>query len=241
MTTQRNTRLEELEQRFSQLETRLKESPEKEALSILHAIILENRRQVPSQSEKQTGDHGVTLEDIANLYKSAPGMEGKAENQGLPAGNRAPDFRLQDASGNRVSLSDFRGHTVVLAFYPLDWSPACSDQLALYQSELAEFVKYDAQILAISVDSIYSHGAWAAVRGLNFPLLADFNPKGEVARQYQVYRNTDGFSERALFIIDRDGMIRYSYVSPELHKIPSIYDLYGQLSEMTGQAAPTNR
>ena len=97
---------------------------------------------------------------------------------------------------------------MVLVFYPLDWSPACSDQLSLYQSELEEFENANAQLLAVSVDSLYSHGAWAAVRGLNFPLLSDFHPKGQVARQYKVMRDSDGFSERALYIIDAAGKIR---------------------------------
>jgi AhpC/TSA family len=89
------------------------------------------------------------------------------------------------------------------------------DLLSLYQSELAEFEQRGAQVLAISVDSLYSHGAWAAVRGLSFPLLADFQPKGAVAEQYQVYREQDGFSERARYVIDGDGIIRYAHVSPQ--------------------------
>jgi peroxiredoxin len=178
----------------------------------------------------------ITLEDIANMYHSAPAMDGKAENEGLKPGFPAPDFSLKDAEGREVSLRDFRGKNVVLAFYPLDWSPACSDQLSLYQSEMDEFNKHNTQVLAISVDSIYSHGAWAAVRGLSFPLLADFNPKGEVARHYKVYRNSDGFSERALYGIDPGGVIRFCTISPELHKIPDIYTLFDQLQQMQGQA-----
>lgn len=238
MVAQRNARLEELEQRFSQLESKLKDSPEKEAISILHAMIHESRRQ-PGQNAPDASRNGLqtTLEDIANLYKSAPKMEGKAENSGLPVGAQAPDFSLQDASGKKVSLNDFRGQPVVLVFYPLDWSPACSDQLSLYQSELDDFKEYHTQVLAISVDSIYSHGAWAAVRGIEYPLLSDFNPKGEVARKYHIWRETDGFSERALYLIDRDGIIRYNTVSPELHMIPDIYELFTQLKELTSQPA----
>jgi len=232
-------RLEELESRFSQLSQKLKDSPEKEAISILHAIIHEERRQrVAQPGEPPSGRNQVTLEDIANLYKFAPPMEGKAENKGLPTGVAAPAFSLPDPAGKQVSLDDFRGQNVVLVFYPLDWSPACSDQLSLYQSELGEFERLNAQVVAISVDSIYSHGAWAAVRGLDFPLLADFHPKGEVARRYQVFRETGGFSERALYLLDREGIIRYVTISPELHMIPDIYELMQQLEELASRDVP---
>jgi peroxiredoxin len=122
---------------------------------------------------------------------------------------------------------------VVLVFYPLDWSPGCSQQLDLYQSELEEFERRGAQILAVSVDSIYSHGAWAAVRELDFPLLADFHPKGDVARTYGVFRDSDGFSERALYVIDADGIIRYAHVAPWLHHVPDIYELVAALDDLT--------
>ncbi len=234
MNVQRNSRLEELEQRFSLLESRLQDTPEKEAISILHAMIHENRRRASSNGGT-AHDGQVTLEYVANLYKSAPGMQGRAQNEGLPVGARAPDFSLLDANGKAVSLADLRGQNVVLAFYPLDWSPACSDQLSLYQSELDEFEEHRAQVIGISVDSLYSHGAWAAVRGITFPLLADFNPKGDIARRYKVMRDSDGFSERALYVIDRDGIIRYRHISPELHKIPDIYELFEQLKELDAQ------
>ncbi len=242
MILQRNTRLEELEGRFSQLESRLPESPEKEAISLLHAMLLQGRRgQQGAPDNRQNGNTASpSLEDVANLYKSAPAMEGKAEKQGLPAGTQAPDFSLPDASGRKISLSDFRGRNVVLVFYPLDWSPACSDQLSLYQSEIEEFERLNAQLLCISVDSIYSHGAWAAVRSITFPLLSDFNPKGEVARKYGVMRDTDGFSERALYVIDPQGTIRYKYVSPKLHQIPDIYELLEQLKQLEPQADKAN-
>lgn len=225
-------RMAELTQRFSQLEPEMAASPEKEALSILYAMIQEVRRTQLSGGENSTQDAGRAFDKVANLYKSAPGMEGPAENSGLPEGSQAPDFTLQDANANQISLSDFRGKNVVLVFYPLDWSPACSDQLSLYQSELAEFAKQDTEVIGISVDSLYSHGAWAAVRGITFPLLADFNPHGEISRLYKVMRESDGFSERALYIIDRQGTIRYSHVSPLIHHIPDIYELFEQLEHI---------
>lgn len=123
----------------------------------------------------------------------------------------------------------------MIAFYPLDWSPTCSDQLSLYQSELQEFERLGAQVI---VDSIYSHEAWAAVRGIKFPLLADFNPKGAIARRYNVWRERDGFSERALYVVDGDGIIRYSHISPELHKIPDIYELFEVLKKISSAREP---
>jgi peroxiredoxin len=123
----------------------------------------------------------------------------------------------------------------VLVFYPLDWSPGCSRQLELYQQELDEFTGRGVQLVGISVDSIYSHGAWAAVRGISFPLLSDFAPKGEVARRYRVWRTPDGFSERALYLLDADGVIRYAHVSPYLHHLPDFDELLRAMDGVTSR------
>jgi peroxiredoxin len=224
-------RLHDLEQRFGALVGKLEDSPQKEALSILHGITQELWRQL-RRSSSPLSERGLTIEDIADLYRHAPKMEGAALNQGLAPGMRAPDFALPDASGRIVRLSDFRGQPLVLVFYPLDWSPGCSQQLDLYQHELQEFERRGAKVAAVSVDSIYSHGAWAAVRGITFPLLADFNPKGDVARRYRVFRDAEGFSERALYVVDGDGVIRYSHVSPFVHHIPDIYELFTVLDSL---------
>lgn len=214
--------LHELEQQFAALAPEIPEGAEKQAISVLHGIVMEIWR---SLERDRMPASGVTLQDIADLWQGAPPMEGEAANEPLPVGTQAPDFELPDASGQSVRLSDFRGRPVVLVFYPLDWSPGCSQQLDLYEQELDEFTRRDAQLLGVSVDSVYSHGAWAAVRGISFPLLADFHPKGEVARRYGVWREADGFSERALYVIDPDGRIAWSHVSPYLHHIPDIYEL----------------
>ena len=132
----------------------------------------------------------------------------------LPPGSSAPDFRLHSTPDQLVRLSDFRGRPVVLAFYPADWSPVCGDQMALYNEMHSEFAEYDAELIGISVDGAWCHMAFSQSRKLHFPLLADFEPKGEVARKYGVYRSDDGTSERALFVIDGNGRIRWSYVSP---------------------------
>ena len=132
----------------------------------------------------------------------------------LPPGTPAPDFSLKSTPDQLVSLSEFRGQPVILAFYPADWSPVCGDQMALYQAVLPEFKRLGAELIGISVDGVWCHIAFAHDRKLQFPLLADFEPKGAVARQYGVYREQDGESGRALFVIDADGVIRWSHLSP---------------------------
>jgi peroxiredoxin len=132
----------------------------------------------------------------------------------LPPGTPAPKFTLPATPDQKVSLDDFRGRNVILVFYPADWSPVCSDQLALYNELLDEFARYNAQLLAISVDSVWSHLALARERNYHFPLLSDFHPKGQVARMYGVYREEEGVAERALFVIDGNGIIFWSYLSP---------------------------
>jgi peroxiredoxin len=132
----------------------------------------------------------------------------------LAAGMQAPEFELQATPDQKLSLADFRGKTLILVFYPEDFSPVCSDQLALYQELLPDFREHGAELVAISVDGVWCHLAFAENRNLHFPLLADFEPKGGVARAYGVYRSGDGTSERALFVIDGDGVVQWSYVSP---------------------------
>jgi peroxiredoxin len=132
----------------------------------------------------------------------------------LPAGTKAPDFQLPSTPDQTVSLADFRGQPLILAFYPEDWSPVCSDQMALYQEVLPEFQRFNAELLGISVDGVWCHLAFARDRNLHFPLLADFEPKGAVSRAYDAYRAEDGTSERALYVIDGDGMVAWSYLSP---------------------------
>jgi peroxiredoxin len=129
-------------------------------------------------------------------------------------GEQAPDFTLHSTPDQTVSLSQLRGRPVVLAFYPADWSPVCGDQMALYNELRSEFGHFHAQVLGISVDGVWCHAAFAQERKLHFPLLADFEPKGEVARSYGVYQLPDGVSQRALFVIDSDGIVRWTHLSP---------------------------
>jgi peroxiredoxin len=135
-------------------------------------------------------------------------------NQILQPGTLAPDFILHVTPDQKLSLSELRGQPVILVFYPADFSPVCGDQMALYNEVLPEFAKHNAELLGISVDGVWCHAEFAKSRHLHFPLLADFEPKGEVAKKYGAYRDADGFTERALFVIDQKGKIFWSYCSP---------------------------
>lgn len=141
----------------------------------------------------------------------------KQSSQGdtaLPAGTPAPDFTLPSGPDQKLSIRDYFGRPIILAFYPADWSPVCGDQMSLYNEILPEFKNFAAELFGISVDGPWCHRAYSQNRNLRFQLLSDFEPKGEVSRQYGVYRKGEGVSERALFVIDTEGRINWSYVSP---------------------------
>jgi peroxiredoxin len=133
----------------------------------------------------------------------------------LPIGTQAPDFSLHTTPDQRVSLTDFRGQPVVLVFYPADFSPVCGDQVALYNEMLDEFASTNAQILGISVDGAWCHLAFGKSRNLHFPLLSDFEPKGEISKKYGAYHDDTGEAARALFVIDAAGIIRWNHLSPD--------------------------
>ncbi len=132
----------------------------------------------------------------------------------LGPGTPAREFTLHVTPDQNLSLSELRGKPVILAFYPADWSPVCGDQMGLYNEIHSEFQKDGAQLLGISVDGVWCHEAFAKDRHLHFPLLADFEPKGAVAQSYGAYRKSEGVCERALFVIDKNGIITWSYLSP---------------------------
>ena len=132
----------------------------------------------------------------------------------LPAGVAAPAFTLPAGPDRQYSLVESRGRPVVLAFYPADWSPVCGDELTLYSALAAEWDRLGAEMIGISVDGPWCHSAYGEARNLKVTLLADFEPKGAVSRAYGVYDQAKGTSKRALFVIDSDGIIRWSYVSP---------------------------
>ena len=132
----------------------------------------------------------------------------------LGPGVMAPAFSLPCSPSKTAALADYRGHPVVLVFYPADWSPVCGDQLALYTELQDEFARLDAKVLGISVDGPWCHEAFVQARSYSVTLLADFEPKGAVSRSYGAYRAEDGTSGRALFVVDTEGIIRWSYLSP---------------------------
>ncbi len=134
--------------------------------------------------------------------------------QVLPPGTPAPEFTLPVTADQTLTLSELKGKPVVLVFYPADWSPVCSDEMALFNEILPEFRRYGAEIAGISVDGVWCHTAFAQNHRLHFSLLSDFEPKGGVAKKYGAYREQEGICQRALFVIDKDGIIRWSYLSP---------------------------
>jgi peroxiredoxin len=129
-------------------------------------------------------------------------------------GTIAPDFELNSTPDQKLRLSELRDKKIILAFYPADWSPVCDDQLTLYNEMEKYFAKHNAQLVAISVDSKWSHLAFSGDRKFHFPLLSDFEPKGDVARLYEVYDVKTGECKRALYVIDEKGVIRWHYLSP---------------------------
>jgi peroxiredoxin len=148
----------------------------------------------------------------------------------IEAGTKAPDFSLPDHGGNEVSLSDFAGRKLVLAFYPLDWSPVCTDQLSLYQEVVGEIESRDATLVGVSVDSSYSHRAFRKHLNLTMPLLADFNPKGEVCRAYGAWIEQVGHANRSLVLVE-SGEVRWSYAAPTPADIPGANLIFDALSE----------
>jgi len=150
----------------------------------------------------------------------------------IDAGTKAPDFTLLDPDGKQVSLADFRGRTVVLVFYPSDFSPVCTDQLSVYQEVLGELESRGVQMLGISVDGAFCHRAFREHLNLTIPLLADFHPKGEVARAYGVWSDEYGVAGRALVMVAPDGTVQWSYMSPPL-EVPGANLIFDALEQRT--------
>ncbi len=146
----------------------------------------------------------------------------------------AIDFTLPNGEGKPVKLSDYLGKNVVLSFYPADWSPVCTSELSLIQETLDGIRDYNAEVLAVSVDNIYSHRAWAKQQHLTFQLLSDFWPHGEVATLYGVFRESDGICDRALIFIDASGMVRDRWVSKDPSIAPGLNIIFDALERIEG-------
>jgi peroxiredoxin len=175
---------------------------------------MQNKSRKKEKDKEKTADHRHYYQHHSNYNSKHYPKPDMQSMEPLQLGTTAPHFALRSTPDQSVSLEDFRGRPVVLIFYPADFSPVCGDELALFNEVLPEFVRYNAQLLGISVDNIWSHLAFARQRNIKFPLLSDFEPKGEVSRRYGVYREKDGLSDRALFLIDKERAIRWDYVSP---------------------------
>jgi peroxiredoxin len=150
----------------------------------------------------------------------------------IEPGSPAPDFSLPDQDGNRVSLSDFSGETVVLVFYPADFSPVCTDQLSVYQEVLPQLEEQGARLVGVSVDGAFCHKAFQQHQGISIPLLSDFHPKGEVAKAYGVFSEDHGVAGRALVMVDPQGVVQWSYLSPPL-EIPGANLIFDALEQRT--------
>ena len=148
----------------------------------------------------------------------------------IAAGQPAPDFTLPDQDGNKVSLADFRGGKLLLVFYPLDFSPVCTDQLSVYQEVEPEIAEKGATLVGVSVDHPYAHKAFQEKLGIEFPLLADFEPKGEVSRAYDAYYDGAGHGKRTLVLIDADGVVEWVHESPSPLEIPGANLIFDALS-----------
>jgi peroxiredoxin (alkyl hydroperoxide reductase subunit C) len=151
-------------------------------------------------------------------------------------GTPAPDFALPDQDGNIVRLEDLRGQTSVLVFYPMDWSPICTDQLNVYQEVLGDLEREGARLYGVSIDSAFSHGAFREHLGITFPLLADFHPKGEVSRAYGVYIEERGHNHRALVMIGPDLVVRWAHRSPTPLEIPGANLIFDALASQNAAA-----
>jgi peroxiredoxin len=150
----------------------------------------------------------------------------------IQPGAKAPDFTLPDHDGNKVSLADFRGQTVVLVFYPADFSPGCTDQLSVYQEVLGQLEERGARLVGISVDGSFCHRAFRKHLNIDIPLLADFHPKGQVSRDYGVWSDDYGVAARALVMVGPDGAVEWSYLSPPL-EVPGANLIFDALDQRT--------
>ncbi|MEK6227846.1 MAG: redoxin domain-containing protein [Actinomycetota bacterium] len=159
----------------------------------------------------------------------------------IEAGTAAPDFTLTDQDGNEVSLSDLEGQTNVLVFYALDFSPTCTDQLNVYQEVLGELEEQGAKLYGISIDSAFAHKAFQDHLGVTIPLLADFEPKGEVAKAYGVYIDERGHNQRALVMIGPDLEVKWSYHAPTSLEIPGANLIFDALEKYSGDVAAEGR
>ncbi|MGN6254250.1 MAG: redoxin domain-containing protein [Solirubrobacterales bacterium] len=148
----------------------------------------------------------------------------------IAVGDQAPDFTLRDQDGEKVSLADYRGRKLMLVFYPGDFSPVCSDQLSIYQEVKPEIAEKGVELVGISVDSSFAHKAFQEKLGIDTTLLADFEPKGEVARAYGSYIDKVGIANRTLVLVDEEGKVAWTYESPNPGEFPGANVIFDALA-----------
>jgi peroxiredoxin len=151
----------------------------------------------------------------------------------IQPGSPAPDFSLPNHEGKRVSLADYEGRKLVLVFYPLDFSPVCTDQLSIYQEVLPQIEEQGATLVGISVDSSWTHRAFRDKLGITIPLLSDFEPKGAMIRSYGAYLDEVGHGNRSLVLVGPDGVVNWVHESPTPLEIPGANLIFDAL-ERTG-------
>lgn len=150
----------------------------------------------------------------------------------IAAGEPAPDFTLRDQDGEKVSLSDYRGRKVLLVFYPMDFSPVCADQLSIYQEVKPQIAERGVELVGISVDHGFAHKAFQEKLGIDTRLLADFEPKGEVARAYGAYIEKVGHANRSLVLVDEEGTVEWVHESPTPLEIPGANVIFDALASV---------
>ena len=148
----------------------------------------------------------------------------------IEPGSPAPEFSLPNHAGKKVSLADFRGRKVLLVFYPLDFSPVCTDQLSLYQEVLPQIEERGASVVGISVDSTWAHRAFREKIGITIPLLSDFEPKGAVTRSYGAFLDEVGHGNRSLVLVDEDGVVAWVHESPTPLEVPGANLIFDALA-----------
>ena len=148
----------------------------------------------------------------------------------IEVGQQAPDFTLRNQEGEKVSLADYRGRKLMLVFYPADFSPVCGDQFSIYQEVKPQIDETGAELVGVSVDSAWAHRAFQEKLGFEFTLLSDFEPKGEVARAYGSYIDRVGTANRTLVLIDEDGVVAWTYESPNPGEFPGANVIFDALS-----------
>jgi mycoredoxin-dependent peroxiredoxin len=173
----------------------------------------------------RVGYHGMLFGRITRQPSLVYEQKFQGGFMAIAVGSAAPDFTLKNQDQKDVKLSDFKGKkNVVIVFYPLDWSPVCTNEHACFVNQMKDFEKLDAQVLGLSVDSVWSHKAWAEKMGIRYPLLADFQPRGAVAEKFGVYLPEKGITGRAIAIIDRNSKLAW-FKNYEILQVPDVNEI----------------